>query len=529
MGFAAGFQAGSAAVERGMAMGERFKQRKREDEEYARQKQAREEYHKLQQDYYTGQGDFAATGAPPAMPDETQAEQRRLGIQAPAAPTMGTMADSAGIQQPAGLSLADRGGVAPKPMDQTAKDQLYFKKLAQWGQTHLEPEKAAGFMRDVTQLQETNYQQQRVDAFRKASSGDRSGLDTIAKMYNGLVPDGYDMDTSQATFDPEKGWTGVRAVNSKTGEAKEVALDDKAMAGLFMRSDPAQLLEMRLKLAAEARAGKADKRADSAEVRATNADTRDQKRLDLAVGADARDSKMTDARIRQIDASIANDKALMGYRWSSLDIDKQRLSLEKSVKAGDEKAKDLLVRQNMFASTYGLAGKLDPNSPTYEQDQARAAAGKQLAGLATSIYGLSAEGAKPEARNAIAAETDLFIRQFDAGTLDKSKLKDNGDGTTTYGRLRVPTALFDEGQPAAAAPEKKPGVKTNGKAPSKGKGLSANGEYALRAPVTQLSTRELHEISPGHPSYEPAQQEIKRRSDARRTETAGIRGVDNGL
>lgn len=486
MGFAAGFQAGSSAVSRGIEMGRSMKRQKREDEEYERQKEARESYKQIQQSYYKGEGDFAGVLETPA-PVEPQTptpapqqmgvvqtypvEQTAPGVQPPAAtttpvtPRMGLQPPGATPAQPVQPAQPQR-----RPLSQGEKDELYYKKLGEWAQTHLDPEKATAYTRDLAQLKEMDYNRKRLDAFRAAAGGDARGLEAMGQLVGvALGGKGSTIDASQAEFDPEKGWSNVKVVNPKTGKAKVVDLSHDDLIEDFGSTDPASMLQIRMARAKEARAGRQEDREDKTLALRENADKREGEKMGILKNEDARADKLADAKIKAIDADIANNKALNGIRWASLDIDKQRLNLQKLERSDAEKARDITSRQNNFLASYGFAGKIDANSPTYEQDLARAQAGKQLAGLATTIYAISADGAKPGDRNAIAGETDLFIRQWDSGTIDRSKLKDNGDGTFSYGRVKVPASIVQgatdgEQQPRAgvSVPQAKGGDKPRG-------------------------------------------------------------------
>lgn len=486
MGFAAGFQAGSSAVSRGIEMGRSMKRQKREDEEYERQKEARESYKQIQQSYYKGEGDFAGVLETPA-PVEPQTptpapqqmgvvqtypvEQTAPGVQPPAATTT-PVTPRMGLQPPAAAPVQPAGVQQPQPapqrraMTQPERDQLYFKKLGEWAQTHLDPEKATAYMRDLEQLKEMDYNRKRLDAFRAAAGGDARGLEAMGQLTGmALGGKGSLIDSSEAVFDPEKGWSNVKVINPKTGKAKVVNLSHDDLIEDFGATDPASMLQIRMARAKEARAGRQEGREDRLLTLRENADVREGEKMGILRNEDARADKLADAKIKAIDADIANNKALNGIRWASLNVEKQKLELAKLEHSDAEKAKDISSRQALYLSSYGFPGKLDPNSPNYEQDLRRAEAGKQLAGLATTIYAISADGVKPGERNAIHAETDLFIRQLGSDTIDREKLKDNGDGTYSYGRIKVPASLVQEGAsktPGVTVPQAKGGDKPRG-------------------------------------------------------------------
>ena len=424
----------------------------RDDEKYAREEASRSAYEGLQKDYYQNTGAFAPKDA--ATP-ETQAqagasfdvaESRRLGVQPPEAAQALQAA-------PAGLSLTPQqtASLKPVPMDQDQKDQLYYSKLGEWAATHLPPEKRVGYMKDVEQLKEMGYNRQRTDAFRLATSGKKEGLDLIGKMYNGLVPDNYDMDTTGAQFDPTQGWVGVKLRNKTSGETKDLPLDDKTLSTMFMRSDPAQLLAARLSLAQEGRevqkmglAVKADTRADTAEARAL---TTQQENVRLR----ERELEIRDAEVK---AAAADRKEARRATWANINLGEARLKLETEKAAGDERAKDVLTRMTIFERTFSSGAK--PTELSSPEEKQRYADAQQHAGMATMLYQSSSEGVKPDQRNGIQSEATRFVNGFLDAKLKPGDFLKQEDGSYSYGRLKgIPAEIAEQ----VLASEKKPGEK----------------------------------------------------------------------
>lgn len=415
----------------------------REDEKYAREEASRTSYEALQRDYYQNTGAFAPqdTATPETQAQQTASydavESQRLGVQMPAA--------SAAVAAN-GLSLTPQQTASLKPaaMDPDKKDQLYYSKLGEWAATHLPPEKRMSYMKDIEQLREMNYNRQRTDAFRLATSGKKEGLELIAKMYNGMVPDKYDMDTTAAQFDPNQGWVGVKLRHKETGATEDLLLDDKRLSAMFMRSDPAQLMALRLSLGQEERENKklgllvnADQRADLAQTA-----TEEFRRKELELQG------------RKIDAEAADRKESRGLQWTANALAERRLKLEEQRAAGDERAKDILTRMTIFDRQFGAGTKPgELSTPKEKEDFAKA---QQRSMMATSIYQASTDGEKPERRNGIQAETSRFVNSFLDETLKPGEFLKQEDGTYSYGRLRgIPADIAEQ----VIASGKKPGEK----------------------------------------------------------------------
>lgn len=449
-GFANSFSTGLLA---GAQLAQMKHSQERDDQIWAwkqqdrdREQQARDSYEQINRDFYTGQGDFAGqqggapidpTAAAKADASYDRVEQQRLGVP---------------IQQPTGLSMTQQETNAAngvKPYTDPQRQALYYQKLKGWAQTHLAPERAMEFIKNADAMQESGYQQKQVQVFRALASGDKTGFDQAAQLFSSQMPAGYQLDTSHAIFDGHGGWSGVAMVNPKSGDVRPVPADHDSLAQMFNATTPAQAL-------ATSAMQRKESRADQEIGLKVDAGKRADREL-------AQKGALIDAQAAHLAADTANDKARIGIAAKNanteaarLGIAKDELELRKDAAKGDEKAKDMLLRQSAFEREFGYkAPKRDPltTSPEIEAaDQARQQAGQQMSAIASEIYGRSAEGIKAGERNAVHSETSAFMRQFGNGTLDASKLKDNGDGTVKYGRLVVPADLMAHYKPSAKPP-----------------------------------------------------------------------------
>lgn len=494
MGFADGMRAG-------MELGRAYN----EGQQRRQEKQFSDAVSATMRDYYSNSGDFASQPVPAADNEAATARanasydrviERKAGVglavpqpdatfpvNSPVEPNLGlrtpqqietavgqpvtrgievsTNMPAASAEQGPSLSMSAKDRVdyqGSKPLDQTDRAAKLYERLGAAAQ-FLPGDKALVWQENLKKLREQNYLDERKRLMTDLANGDRTALERFAPIYNKQFPDGNEIDVSQAQF-KDGAWTGIQA-KTKSGETRDIVLSEKEMMRMYMMSDLDKAAAYGFKLRDEDRKDKGEARADRAEGRADRADARADRQVGLAEEAGVRANIQLGLEARKIDADIANSKALMSYRWASLNVDKQRVELEKAVKEGDEKAKDLKTRQDIFLAEFSPGtGKLDPASPTYEEDKQRTEGGRRAAALATTIYGLSAEGAKPSERNRLQAEAGQFVRDFAARKADPSKLKDNGDGTVQYGNLRIPASLVSNGAAPAAAPEPpKPGLK----------------------------------------------------------------------
>lgn len=511
MGFAQGLQAG-------MQLGRAYQegQDRRRQEEFNRAVSA------TMQDYYQGKGDFGAQPLPAEDVAGAQAREnasydrvieRKAGVnmpmaqpdvmteaQVPVQPNMGLRTPqqlegavgapvTRGVQLPTGipeasaeqgpsLSMSSRdvaNARGTRPLDQTERAAKLYEKLAAASQ-FLPGEKAVAWQQNLERMRKENYLEDRKQLLTGLANGDKAALERFAPIYNKQYPDGWEVDTSAAKFE-NGSWVGIKA--RKGDQSKDITLGENEMMKMYFMTDLDKAAAYGFKLKDEGRKDRAEGRADRAENRA-------DRQVQLAEDAGARDSiRLGLAAQKQAD-DAKNDRARIAQGWAQLNLGQERLKLEKDIKAGDENAKDSKLRLDTFIAEFAPGvGKLDPASPTFEEDKAKTESGRRAASLAYSVYSLSAEGAAPKERNALAAEASQFVREFAAGKADPSKLVDNGDGTVSYGRLKLPASLVKPSGAQAPAPAAG-GVRASAPAPAPGlkpeQTTSASGAPLFRYP-----------------------------------------------
>ena len=411
--FVQGLQAGSNAVMRGLDIAERKKASERADKEYERQEQFRNELSELQRQYYAGDGDFAQGGRMVA-PGTAPTGRRGLPID--------------GMVDP-----GDFGGATELPAAQPAgnavnRDKLFYQRMQEVGSKYLPPEKAMAWSQGVEQLAKQNYADGMLKAFRGAMAGDRNALATLAQAYEG-IENGHNLDFSMARWDPKNSrWVGVLNVY-EDGSREPTVLGREELARGFEMLSPASAVSsmvQRKQLDLEARKVATGER--QAETAATSA---------------AAQANVAAARLQfdreKLAEEISSSRALARYRMDALNLDRQKVELQRSSLEGDERARDMLTRQKLFESSFVPPIKLDELSS--DEDRARVEDGRSAAALATSIYALSTEGVDGKSRNAVQAEVDQFVRGLMSKSLDSSKLVRGKDGVIRYGRVVVPASL----------------------------------------------------------------------------------------
>lgn len=437
----------------------------RADAEYQRQEDFRSGIGQLQKDFALGQGDFGASqqtsevdqavadasydrvmerkggiGLPVAQPD-TQAT-----VQAPVPPQMGLRTSqqiesvggmpttearpgltipSASPEQGVSLSMdnanAARAATGRATMNPVDKERLLYRKMAELGTQYLPPEKAMAWQQGVKTMEKERYVEGMTNAFRGAVSGNRDALESLTKYYDG-IDNGHNLDVSMARWDPkERAWVGVMNVY-EDGTRAPTKLGVPELAQGFELLQPANMASSMMR---REELALSKRRVEIEEKKATAEGTRADARLQFDR--------------EKLAAELESDKALGKYRMASLNVEQQKVGLQKLVLEKDENARDILNRQTFFLKSFDPGIKLDELSSP--EDKAKVEAAKQDAALATSIYAMSAEGQKPSARSALAAETEQFMRGYQGKSLDPSKLSEGPDGTVRYGRLVIPSSM----------------------------------------------------------------------------------------
>lgn len=472
MSFADGFRAGFGAVEEARVRKQKDTLFQQQQEDRQRQEDARNSYQQLQKDYYTNSGEFApkvdmsTPEAQTANASYDRLENQRLGI--PQQPT------TPGVTNQPGLSMTNQQlqSTQPQAPSPEAKDQMYYAKLGQWAQTHLPPEKAMAYMNDLDKFKENNYQQIHTEAARAAASGDRAGLDHLAQLHNGLIPDGYHIDSSKAQFDPSTGdWSGVFIANN-SGDVKPLTVDHNVLQKFWAGTSLPNVLAERHQVFTEDQANKKD-------VRETKA--LDNQTQELGIR-----SKVADSTIKKNDAEVGLSKARIAVAQQANQIAKGRLDLEgkqigiaqdnlnlnRDKFESDEDSKQSNARLNQFIvmSGYNPKFKADPLDPNPQGTEAENDKKLNQASTMYGTYQLNAQGLKDKgARNQVQAKVQNFFAAAKAGRIDFSKVSKNPDGTYQYDDLKLPSIVF-QGQPAQA-PTQTPGLAPRAEIPGQQPGL----------------------------------------------------------